>query len=338
MNERDELRVIEALQALTGGLTVTEQDIIDAGGELRDRMEPPAPRRRLALVVAAAVALIGLIGYIAFQAVDRDGHAAPPVDKPHTPADDLKSALQAGAYDLSTEEFTAGARPDYQDLAGVWLLRAPFGFTMFVESDGGWRTGLPSRPWVYGDSTLNGATWRQRVHVPGDCIQPSHPWTAGLAADGSLRLELKLPNSDCTPADNREVWDRVAPGSPVADYLLATAKDADWRGAPEPFKGRGLYVSPKTGHLLEVDKAGVYRYYDDVTGARLTSADHGQLDFASSTLTGTCAGGSFSGRFETARIPGVNRYVDAYPAIRIDTAKDGCRSIARGIWVNVLRY
>ena len=56
MNERDELRVIEALQALSGGLTVTEQDIINAGGELRDRLEPPSPRRRLPLLVAAAVA------------------------------------------------------------------------------------------------------------------------------------------------------------------------------------------------------------------------------------------------------------------------------------------
>jgi hypothetical protein len=338
MNERDELRVIEALQALTGGLTVTEQDIVDAGGELRDRLDPPSPHRRLALVVAAAVALVGVIGYIAFQAVDRDGHAAPPAHQPPSPGDDLRSALQADAYSLPYDEFTTGARPSYQDLAGFWLLRAPYGFTMFVDSDGGWRTGTPTRAWVHGDSTLAGATWTQRLQARGDCVRPSHPWRAALATDGSLHLALNLANSDCTPADNREVWDRVDPGSPVADYLLATAHEAEWQAAPEPFKGRGLYVSPTTGHLLDVNRAGRYRYYDDVTGARLTSADHGELESASGTVSGSCVGGGFSGSVETARIPGVPGYIQPYPAVRINTSDHGCRSITQGVWVKVNRY
>lgn len=335
MNERDELRVIEALRALTGGLTVTEEDIVTAGGRLREHLEPPSPHRRLPLLVAAAAALLAVIGYVAFQASDRDGNAAPPVSKPtHTPADDLRSALQADAYGLASGQFTAGARPTYQDLAGFWLLRVPYGFTMFVEGDGDWRMGEPHSAWVYGDSTLAGTTWTQRLADGDGCVPPSRPWRAGLAADGSLRLELKVASATCTPADDREVWDRVAPGSPIAGYMLAEAQAAMWHAVPT-LAWRGLYVSPKTGHLLEVSKTGRYRYYDALPGARLVPADRGDLELADGTLTGSCAGGSFSGRVQTGYIPGVDGYVASFDALRINTSRDGCRSIAQGIWVQV---
>jgi hypothetical protein len=338
VKDRDELRVIEALQALTGGLTVTEEDIVTAGGRLNDNLEPPSRRRRLPLLVAAAAALLVAIGYVAFQAIDRDGTAAPPVDKPHTPADDLRSTLEADAYSLPTGPFTAGERATYPELAGFWLLRAPYGFTMFVESDGDWRQGAPTRHWTYGDSTLARATWTQRLADRDGCDPRSRPWRAGMAADGSLRLELKVASATCTPADNREVWDRVAPGSPIADYLLATAQAAEWEAVADEFAWRGLYVSPVTGHLLEVTKTGRYRYYDALTGARLAAADRGELELASGTVTGSCIGGSFSGRVQSGRTPGVEGYVHPYRAIRIDTSRDGCGSLAEGIWVNLFRY
>jgi hypothetical protein len=338
VNERDEVRVIEALQALTGGLTVTEEDIVTAGGRLHDHLGPPSPRRRLPLLVAAAAALLVVIGYLAFQTSDRDGNAAPPVSKPtHTPADDLRSALQADAYSLPGGKFTSGAPPSYQDLAGFWLLRVPYGYTMFVEGDGDWQMGAPNRSWIHGDSTLNGTTWTQRLAEGGDCYPLSRPWRTRLAADGSLRLELKLASATCTPADNREVWDRVAPGSPVADYLLAEAQAAQWQAAPDQLAWQGLYVSPGTGHLLEVSNTGHYRYYDTLTGARLAAADRGDLELADGTLTGSCAGGSFSGGVQTGHLAGVDGYVETYRAIRINTSRDGCRSIAQGIWVQVLR-
>ena len=338
MNDRDERRVIEALQALTGGLTVTEEDIVTARGRLQDHLEPPSPRRRLTLLVVAAAALLVAIGYVAVQAIDRDGNAAPPVDKPqHTPADDLRSALQADTYALPPGQFTAGAGPSHRDLAGFWLLRDPYGFTMYVERDGSWRMGPLSRPWIHGDSTLSGTTWTRRLADRSGCDQPSHPWRTGLGADGSLRLDLKLHSATCTPADNREVWDRVAPGSPIADYLLASAQAVEWQTPPDEIAWRGLYVSPETGHLLEVTRAGRYHYYDTTTGPRLAAADRGEVELASGTVTGSCTEGSFSGRVHTGRIPGVDGYIQPYRAIRIATSRDGCASIAEGTWVKVLR-
>jgi hypothetical protein len=348
VNERDELRVIEALQTLTGGLTVTEEDIITATGRLRDRLEPPSPRRRLPILVAAAAALLGMIGYVAFQAIDRDGNAAPPVDKPaHGPADDLKAALQADAYGLLNGRFVAGARPTSQDLAGFWLLRAPYSFVISVDRNGSWLAGVPATPDGWGTSTLTGRTWILRMDAQspwGGCVAdnalrhnpngPSQSRRVALARDGSLHAQLS--DAVCTPAEDREVWDRVGPGSPVADYLLAAAQQAEWQAAPERFRWNGLYVSPETGHLLVVDKTGSYRYYDALPSAS-SSADRGTLESTGEgTMAGSCAGGHFSGNLETARIPAVDGYLLPFDAIRITTTMDGCASIAaQDIWVDL---
>ena len=71
MNQRDEQRVIEALQAFTGGLTVTEDDMLIASRNLKDNLEPPRPRRRLAVVAVAAVAAL-VAGFVIFEAVNAD--------------------------------------------------------------------------------------------------------------------------------------------------------------------------------------------------------------------------------------------------------------------------
>jgi len=49
MTTREELRVVEALQALTGGLPVTEQDLLRATDRLKKSLEPRRPRRRKAI-------------------------------------------------------------------------------------------------------------------------------------------------------------------------------------------------------------------------------------------------------------------------------------------------
>lgn len=229
MNERDEQRVIEALRELTGGLTVTEQDINTAEARLKDRLEPPSPRRRL-VVLAAAVAAVLAAGLVISQTIDLNDDAAPPAGTPPSPADSLRAALQADAYALPSADFTAGAHPTAQDLTGFWLLRAPYNSPMFVDGNGGWSAGTPTAPFMSGTSTLAGDTWTRRLGDRGACAQDaglvgfSQPWRAALAHDGSLRAELTIDDTTCTPAEGREVWDRVGPGSPVADYLRHGAR------------------------------------------------------------------------------------------------------------------
>jgi hypothetical protein len=210
---------------------------------------------------------------------------------------------------------------------------------MFVDANGDWLMGLPAQA-LGGTSTLSGDTWTRRFNENGLCNQPrgfSLPWQATIASDGSLHLMFTGRENVCTPADDREVWDRVAPGSPVSDYLLAMTQEADWQTAPRSFRWTGLYVAPATGHVLEVTDDGNYRYFDTLTDASLDPADRGEIGFDGAEATGSCAGGSFTGTAEVTRIPGVDGYLGSYEAVRLATTTDSCASgvTAQDVWVNV---
>jgi hypothetical protein len=341
MTQRDEQRVIDALRAFTGGLTVTDHDITTAESRLRDRLEPPSPRRRPLVILAVAVAAALVVVFFASQAIDRDEDSPSPAGTPpSSPADTLKAALQADAYRLTSAEFTAGAPPTARDLVGFWLLRSPYNAPIFVDTNGGWRLGDVEGAWV-GTSTVDAGTWTRVIQNPGDCAPGREPvsqsWHTALAADGSLRAQLTSSNVNCTPAEDREVWDRVASGSPVGDYLLAMAQKATWQAAPGAFAREGLYVAPETGHVLQVDADGTYRYYDSLTGVEVVAADRGRLESTGDTVIGSCTGGSFSASLETTRIPGVHGYTEPRDAVRMRSTTNTCASAVADqvVWVNI---
>lgn len=339
MIQRDEQRVIDALQAFTGGLTVTDQDIITAASRVRESVEPTSPRRRL-VIVAAAVAAVLAAGFFIAQAIEGREDSAPPADSPSSPADTFKAAVEADAY--NSADFTAGAQPTVQDLAGFWLLREPYFFSMFVDGDGDWWLGSPRVSGVFGQSTLVGDTWTRRHADNSECAKAEErafyqAWRAALATDGSLRLELTGGDPNCTPADAREVWDRVTPGSPVGEYLLATTQAADWQEAPRTFRWQGLYVAPATGHVLEVADDGTYRYYDAFKDTSLNAADRGEIYVEDSQTRMSCAGGSFNANLvEVAQLPGVDGYVGSFDAVRV-AASETCSSgvSAQSVWVKL---
>jgi hypothetical protein len=349
MNEIEEQRVIEALQAITGGLTVTERDIIDAGTRLQHNLKAAPPRRNRALLaVAAAVVLI--VGIVSVQALTGDEKSAPSPAGERSPAETLEAALQADPYALADAEFTAGTRLTAQALAGLWLVRpndasqfsdsAP----LYVDGDGDWRIGVPTAPLWHGTSTLAGDTWTRRLDERSHCAKNNslvgavQPSTAAIASDGSLRVQLTGDDMSCTRLDYREVWDRVAPGSPVTDYLRSVSNKIEWEATSDE-AWEGVYVAPGTGHMLVVDRDGSYRYYDNLTAARLVGADEGDIDVdpAQGTVAGTCGGGTFTGRVEVGQTPGVVRYVQPLSAMRITTAENGCGSdvAEQGLWVKL---
>ena len=114
MNSQQERRVIEALQALTGGLTVTDHDILEAGGRLQQALaEPPPHRRRLvALAVAAVVLLAATVTGVLLTRGDQD--AAPAKHPaPHT---DAILGLD--------DPFLDGPPPTRHELVGLWQYRS----------------------------------------------------------------------------------------------------------------------------------------------------------------------------------------------------------------------
>ena len=157
MNQRDEQRVIEALQAFTGGLTVTENDMLIAGRNLKDHLEPPRPRRRLAMVAVAAAALVA--GFVVFEVInaDDDSDAIKPAQT-QTPAEVLTAALEPHAYGVPVDESGAGTPPTAEQLAGFWLLRPYSDITLpiSVAGNGSYRLGLDG---ITGASSLSGNTW-----------------------------------------------------------------------------------------------------------------------------------------------------------------------------------
>ena len=140
----------------------------------------------------------------------------------------------------------------------------------------------------------------------------------------------------CTPAEEREVWDRVAPGSPVSDYFVAATKEADWHASPRTLRWQGLYVAPGTGHLLEVADDGTYRFYDSLAAVS-RATDHGELGVGGPQTEGSCAGGEFAGTAQTTQLPGVADYVGSYDAVRLDITRNTCESSVANetVWVHV---
>jgi len=323
VNERDDQRVIEALQALTGGLTVTEQDIVTSGARLRNSLEPPPPRRRLALVVAAA-AVVLVAGVAGLLLIDRDDNAAPePVTPLPSPAETLIAALQTDPYAQPEADFLEGAAPTRETLAGLWVLRWPYDqVNLVVDGDGDWsHEGLAERG-IGGPSTLVGDTWTRRVAGSPDCGDGgSLPWKAAIAGDTSLHLQFTGLVNVCTPADDREVWDRIAPGSPIADYLLAMSADVDWR-LQLSLDSPGVYVAPGSGYVLDVAEDSSYSYYEDLTERQLAA---------------TCSGRHLAGPVEFGRTPAVDGYLFDAKVVRITTTQTGCGSVVagQGLWVKL---
>ena len=334
MNQRDEQRVINALQAFTGGLTVTENDMLIAGRNLKDNLEPPRPRRRLAMVAVAAAALVA--GFVIFEVINAndDTDTIKPAQM-QTPAEALTAALGPDAYSTTVDELGAGTPPTAEQLAGFWLLRPYRDVTlpMLVTGNGSYRLGLDG---ITGTSTLSGNTWARRLGPHAGCPR-TQSFTTAIAADGSLRAQVAPADNTCTVTDGLEVWDPVAPGSPVADYLSAMAGEAHWQPTSVPSGQHGVWVAPSTGHALVVTDNGRYRYYDSLAADELVAADRGELESDAGTVSGSCTGGSFSGRLETAPIPGVDALLYGSTAIRITADTDSCASnvATEGVWVRV---
>lgn len=349
MNTPEELRVIDALRALSGGLVVTEQDIIEAHGKLQRQIQQPGPRGRW--LVLAAAAMIIVAGIVTFQAiVGRDESAPPPVDQPQVPQAAAIAALEAAmdpqVYGLPEDEFLAGRPPTQEDLAGVWLLRTPYTFPMFFTANGRWASDIPTQ--MSGEYTLTGKSFFRRYDQSSGCGQQvgaeGQTWQAAVAPDGSLRLMFASGTNVCTPADDREVWDRLGPGrSPITDFLRDYTAALNWDSQQLGRVPQGLYLAPGSGHLLRVSAEGRYLFYDTLDGEALVQADHGVLTVDGGggdpvTVSASCRGGSLIGTMQRSSTPEVPQIIDRMEALRIDATADSCASGlgTDGVWVRIL--
>lgn len=349
MNARQEQRVIEALQALTGGLAVTEHDMLVANNKLKDNLEPPSPRRRLIPVAVVAAAAV-VAGFVLFQVVDSNNDAAPPPTSDTSPAEEaLVAALDENGYGGVHEDFNAGSPPSAQDLVGLWLLRAPYSGPLAVQTDLDWTHENIGNPKAFSSSTLDGRSWiRKRDGLDAACRTangqpglPALPWDASMAGDGSLHLAFAgAPHQNsCTPADDREVWDRLVPGpSAIMDYFLEVTSELSWQIPMSEFSLSGIYVNVKDGTVLEI-LDGRFFYIEGIGKPGAATSSLGRLDHAAEpgALEGSCGSAEFNAGLRVGWTPAVTQYVEAHRALQITAPTgDTCRTFGiDGVWVSL---
>lgn len=276
----EERRVIEALQSHTGGLTVTEHDILDAQLAYRETLERPAPspvRPPLLIAVAAVLALV--IGFAAFRAVVGDESSTPPVTN--------------GSEPEELAEYLAGSDPTHELLAGVWSFDS---FLVRFSADGEIRVDnrglLLTDPGVVGTYTIagdlitvngtggiagcSGEQWAMRASLPAPGTLHTVATLSGVEACTSLpdeRVTLRqvLPPSSEVLAELEAAEENLSAIAPVRDaaQLFGDWVARDGRYLLELSAGGGYYVA-EAGDVVD---RGQWTVSDDGAQLRLTSTD-----------------------------------------------------------------
>ncbi|HEX4699681.1 MAG TPA: hypothetical protein VH857_10030 [Actinomycetes bacterium] len=106
-----EERLVRNIEAVTGGVVVTDSDLRDARAAVDERIEvrKQRNRRRGVLVAAAAAVAVLVVGLVAFRALDADDLTAPPAHPGPSSADPY-------------QDFLVGQTATADALRGVWRL------------------------------------------------------------------------------------------------------------------------------------------------------------------------------------------------------------------------
>jgi hypothetical protein len=315
MNSVDEQRVIEGLQALTGGLVVTEQDITDAHSTLQDRLQPHKPRRARVVIAVAAIAAAIVAGFTLVNTLGSHDTAPPVVTTTDTPS----LLLDPRAWDLTDQEFMAGVQPTRGDLVGLWHVRTSddswlvfFGSNGFTTTTNGGGL-LNGKEGNQGTWQLQAGTLTTRI-TSGFCVTPTarpedlvSSSRVVLMPDGSLHiltrphdLGVHKKGGLCRgAAGDRMLIDRVAPGSSRFVDSFQPQDDAWFSPSRHnELSLPGVWVSADANWLLTVDLDLSYRAFrngDPTT----TPVDEGRLALSSDgLLRATCRGGGASAQVQ----------------------------------------
>ena len=234
-----EERLSRDIEAVTGGIVVTDSELRDARVAVEDRIEGGRQRdRRRGLVVAAAAAAV-VVGVATWQGLSGDD--ASPSPAPPGPS--------TAALSDQEQEFLTGDAVTTENLPGVWRLDNSRWLFMFT-SDGGFRydeTGrLSAHPRAYGTYAVDGDTIS--VDIEGGsagCAGKAITLRAVVTANGPLHvLPVGSDPSSC--------------GAPfAAQWVLEPVLPAGYfDSAPEPSRrqlGPAGRLRRRAGHLVRPD-------------------------------------------------------------------------------------
>ena len=265
-----EERLLQDIEAVTGGLVSTEQDLREARGDLERRIDVrrQADRRRVAVgAVAASTAMV--VGLAAWQ-VQGD-------DKEHSPVGPVTGVTETSE---SEEEFLAGDPPTTDQLLGVWQAHTPArrGILWKFTADGvvalGFAGSVAEDPAVHG--TFEISEDAVVVEIDDDvtlCQDKSWTLRAAVNEDGGLNVvprDVDVADMCGTSAPPRWVLDRVLP-VPGGGELPEVPAGDDFGPPPNRKAVVGAWSDPAGGYIVELRWDGTYTM---LTGAA-EKADRG---------------------------------------------------------------
>jgi hypothetical protein len=278
-----EERLVRDIEAVTGGVVVTDSDLQEARSAVIERIHVSQRRNRIRTIALAAAAAVVLVagGVTTFLLLDDDAATRP-----------LKPAPSVNDPDA---DFLTGASPTVQLVSGAWRLdnggvMVNFAADGTVQFD---RLGtLFSRPSTTGTYTIRGDTITVTVTQDQDptCVGKAFSTRASLPAAGTLRFAAAQGAIEaCNPmAYVHAQWEQVLPTRNKDMATLANSDSPDWHRLSGKDHLYGVFLAQGGGHLLEIDRGGAYYV---VAGAGAT-VDRGQWSLQGRDLTLTSSAGS----------------------------------------------
>ena len=262
------------IAAVTGGIVVTDSELLDARKALDERIHGRRGPGRLGTAIAAAavVVVLGAAGVVAFLTTGDD-----------KPSSQLGNSPEEDDPDAA---YLVGDAPTPERLAGVWRLDngkvsvriTREGAVSFDE-----KGTLFSRPVTSGSYVVNGdlITITTAQDAQPSCVGTKYALRAALPAAGQLRFVVKTALGACSPLPlTKGAWERVLPIGPALAGLVFS-KDTEWMPVTDAAVLRGVWMAEGGGHVLELDADGNY-YIADNTGVPI---DRGTWTFRNADLT-----------------------------------------------------
>lgn len=279
-----EERLARDIEAITGGVVVTESDLRDARDAVDQRIDRSRNqgRRRAVIAGAAAAVVISVLGVIAFQTIDGDEKTAPPANPGPTTSDP--------GPDTST-----GMAPTPELVQGVWRLdngnvavRFSAPDSIYIDDSGQ----LFHDPGGVGTYQITEDMIIVRLDGGGaDCAGQEFALQASIPEPGSLNL-LGTDGAivgNCLP-DRAERWvlHQVLPTNNEGMAALVFSKDKGWAPVESGSSLHGVWMAEGGGYVLEMDPDGSYYLADDSS----EPVDRGQWSLRGSDLTLTSSASS----------------------------------------------
>ncbi|HEX5017858.1 MAG TPA: hypothetical protein VFX15_09780 [Actinomycetes bacterium] len=241
-----EERLMRDIATVTRGVTVSEQDLLDAREQVDDIVESQTRRDRFMRVAGAAAAAVVVagVGYAAVQSMSEDGTAVP--------------AGPAPTVEDPYAHYLNGTDPTPELIAGFWRLDNG-GLSVIFKEDGTMQFSeegmVYSQPQAFGTYEIEGDSINMTFAGGVSCEGVHQNMRASLTKQGNMHsVADEASGGNCTPLSTYQSnWEHVLPPGPGFDFAPSTAKG--WK----PLDGQDLqgdWAAEGGGYVLEMSPDG----------------------------------------------------------------------------------